>query len=67
MGELKYRVVETDNLGGDYPSETFAGPLLSQADAHDVADIFNAASGERSLRFWKVVESSYRLQPGFEP
>lgn len=67
MSERNCRIVETDNFGRDHPDETFAGPLLSRAEAQEVADIFNAAVGERSSRFWKVVEARYVLQPGFEP
>jgi hypothetical protein len=63
----EFRVVETDNLGRDYPNETFASPLIiSQAQAERLADLFN----ERSIgsdRYWKVVEMPYDLQPGFEP
>lgn len=63
---MKFRIVETDNFGGDYPDERFAGPLLDEEDACRVADLFNAATNERAARFWKVVPDGYRLLPGFE-
>lgn len=64
---MKYCVVETDNFGGDYPNESFAGPSLTEEDAKRVADIFNNAVGPRYDRYWKVVPVGYKLQPGFEP
>lgn len=64
---MKFRIVETDNFDGDYPGESFAGPPLEEADARRVADVFNAATGESSRRFWKVEPVGYRLQSGFEP
>lgn len=62
-----FRVVETDNFGRDYPNESFAGPRMSREDANRVADIFNAAAGNKHPRFWKVEPVTYRLQPGFAP
>ena len=62
-----FRVVETDNFGGDYPNESFAGPCLSREDAVRVADIFNHATHATHPRFWKVEPSDYKLQPGFKP
>ena len=62
-----YRVVETDNFGGDYPNESFAGPPLSRKDADRVADIFNSATPASHPRVWKVEPETYTLQPGFEP
>jgi hypothetical protein len=63
----KFAVVETDNFGGDYPNETFAGPMLTEEEATKVADIFNNATHENHSRFWKVVKFPYKLLPGFEP
>lgn len=65
-----YRVVETDNLGGDYPNEKFASPYtLSEKNAQALADLFNSfwCNDDYATRYWKVVEDGYELQPGFEP
>ena len=63
-----FRVVETDNFGGDYPDESFAGPPVSKATAELVAAAFNReAGGDNARRFWKVEPQGYQLQPGFEP
>lgn len=62
-----FRVVETDNFGGDYPDESFAGPPLAEDEARLVADAFNRASGPDARRFWKVEREGYKLLPGFEP
>lgn len=62
-----YRVVETDNFGGDYPNESFAGPSLTSKDAERVAAIFNKSTPWNGPRFWKVEPRTYTLQPGFEP
>lgn len=66
-GEKVFRVVETDNFGGDYPDESFAGHPMTKEDAERVAEIFNAAVWENYPRFWRVVEEPYKLVPGFEP
>ena len=64
----KWRVVDTDNFGGDYPNERFVGePFPSEAEARAVADAENAKRGEHSSRYWMVVQDGYVLQPGFEP
>lgn len=64
-----YRVVETDNFCGDYPNESFHGPVMTKDAAEQVAEIFNKESGADlgGDRFYKVVEETYKLQPGFEP
>jgi len=63
-----WRIVETDNYCGDYPNESFEGPVFqSFARAEMVADLMNEEGGKSSLRFYKVVSSSYELAPGFEP
>jgi len=66
----KWRIVETDNFGGDYPDESFVGPpFQSQAVAQKIADLINGefAHDSHKPRYWKVVEGDYKLQPGFEP
>lgn len=71
MGLLMfYKIVETDNFGGDYPDEKFVTlPLLSQSDACTIAGSINAClcDTDDAPRYWKVVENGYVLQPGFEP
>lgn len=64
---MKFRIVETDNSGGDYPGESFSGPAMDEGAARQVADLFNAATGEHHDRFWKVVPVGYKLKPAFEP
>lgn len=61
-----YKVVETDNYGGDYPNEKFAlSYSLTKHAANDIADAINKHMCGR--RYWKVVKSDYTLQQGFEP
>lgn len=67
MTHRRFRIVETDNFGGDYPNESFHGPHMKYDECETVADIFNAAHGPDGSRFYKVVHDSYKLQPGFEP
>ena len=64
-----YRVVETDNFGGDYPDESFSSPSLRRKDsAEKIAAVLNEEwGGPDAPRFYKVVEMPYNLQPGFEP
>jgi hypothetical protein len=65
-----FKIVNTDNFGGDYPDETFL-PLLfyTEDSARRVANAINKelCSDDHALRFWKVVDSDYQLVPGFEP
>lgn len=65
-----YRIVETDNFGGDYPDEKFVGlPLLSKLEAEAIAEAINKTlcNHDDSDRYWKVVKNGYELQPGFTP
>jgi hypothetical protein len=65
---VTYRVVNTDNFGGDYPNEQFVGPEYATEDeAQKAADELNGPYPEHSSRYHKVVEMPYELQPGFEP
>lgn len=66
---MTYRIVETDNFGGDYPDESFVNidPIYKKEDAEAIAKAINAAFPEDHRRYWKVVEDSYELVPGFEP
>lgn len=63
-----YRIVNTDNFGGDYPDEKFVGDeYTTEAEAELVAAKMNGPYPEYSSRYFKVVEMPYELQPGFEP
>jgi hypothetical protein len=66
-----FRIVETDNHGGDYPDEKFVNiPVLaSETEAQEIADAINKhlCKNDYANRYWKVVPSDYHLQPGFEP
>lgn len=65
-----YKIVETDNFGGDYPDEKFINiPLCTKEEAGQIADAINKVFCDNGYapRYWKVVESNYKLQPGFEP
>ena len=60
------RVVNTDNFGGDYPDEKFCSGSLSPEAAKKLADKMNGPV-EHTSRYFKVVDDTYVLQPGFEP
>ena len=65
------KIVETDNHGSDYPNEKFVN-VPSHPDEEKMQDIANAinyvfCNSNSATRYWKVVEDSYQLQPGFEP
>ena len=66
-----WRVIDTDNFGGDYPNEKFiVSGIRWERDAKTIADALNKKSGEHASRFYRVVphvEIQYKLQPGFEP
>jgi hypothetical protein len=64
-----FRIVETDNFGGDYPDEKFVNlPVTTEAKAQVVAKAINSIfGGDDAPRYWKVVPTDYKLQPGFEP
>ncbi len=63
-----YRIVNTDNFGGDYPNETFVEQdFLTKFEAQEIADGLNAYFGPNAPRYYKVVEMPYELAPGFEP
>lgn len=64
---MTYRIVDTDNFGGDYPNEKFVGgPFESKNEAQQKADELNVG-GNHAQRYYMVVEEPYKLQPGFEP
>jgi hypothetical protein len=73
-----YRLVNTDNFGGDYPNERWVetedenGPLPLEFATKDAARVHadtlnDAFSGNNAPRYFKVVKMPYELQPGFEP
>lgn len=63
-----YRVVNTDNFGGDYPNEYFESAPLRSRDAHELAQHLNLHDGDvNSPRFHKVERADYTLIGGFEP
>ena len=67
---MTYRIVETDNYGGDYPDESFVEnlPVLYEREqAQTIANAINSVVPVSHSRYWKVVEMPYTLQPGFEP
>ena len=67
---MTYRIVETDNYGGDYPDESFVEnlPVLYEREqAQTIANAINSVVPHTHSRYWKVVEIPYTLQPGFEP
>lgn len=66
---MYYKIVETDNYGGDYPDEKFVEnlPILTKENAELIAEAINKTIPASNARYWKVVDSNYVLQPGFEP
>ena len=62
------RIIETDNLGGDYPDERFLNlPPMTNEHAQLVAEAINGGFHEHATRYWMVVDNDYVPQPGFEP
>ncbi len=63
---MPYRIVNTDNYGGDYPNESFVGDSFEIWEAaQKLADELNIY--DHNPRYFKVVELPYELKPGFEP
>lgn len=62
-------IMHTDNFGGDYPDEKFVTelPRLPKEKLQEICDLINLALPEDASRYYKVVDSRYKLQPGFEP
>jgi hypothetical protein len=65
--KLTYRIVETDNLGRDYPDESFKCFGIPTKEMAEV--ICKAINDQYSSSFrWNiVVDSNYKLAPKFEP
>ena len=63
-----YKIIETDNFGGDYPDEKFVNvPAMEQGKADLVAQAINIAFPSDFPRYWRAVPEGYTLQPGFTP
>ncbi|MCP4377694.1 MAG: hypothetical protein GY794_16150 [bacterium] len=69
MNWTEYRIIETDNFGGDYPDEKFINVIpVNLEHAEAIAKAINSAPGADTCpRYWRVVELPYELQPGFTP
>lgn len=66
---MYWKIIDTDNFGGDYPNERFVEPLplMSEKQADMLCYLINSFTRENNNRFWKAVPTDYKLQPGFEP
>lgn len=67
---MRYKIVETDNFGGEYPNEKFVNlPATTHANALHIAEAINKAfnAGGTASRYWMVRAEDYKLKPGFEP
>lgn len=63
---MSWKIVDTDNFGSDYPNETvIADSIVNKDCAEIMAKALN--SDTEHSRYYKVVDESYVLQPGFEP
>lgn len=70
MSITRYKIVEGDNWGGDYPDEKFVNlPATTLEKAEAIAKAINAAFNPygHDNRYWQVRPEDYKLQPGFEP
>ncbi|UKL14737.1 hypothetical protein C121_4 [Stenotrophomonas phage C121] len=67
---VRYRIVNTDNHGSDYPDERWAieHRFHSKLKAEAVAAVLQEdIGGDDASRYFMVVEDGYKLRPGFEP
>jgi hypothetical protein len=73
-----FKIVNTDNFGGDYPDEAVLGTmdadgkfrpkLVSARRAKDIADVLNLENiGDCAPRYWAVRTDDYELRGPFEP
>lgn len=62
----QYRIIETDNYGGDYPNESFHGPRMTFEDCEATVEIWNKSTGPNADRYYRTVPTDYKLQPGQE-
>lgn len=66
----RFKIVETDNFGGDYPNEKFVSlPTTTKEGAELIVKAINYVLNPDGMqsRHWKVVPEDYVLVPGFEP
>jgi len=63
------KIVRTDNIPDDYPSESFLNlPPLPEDCAKKIASAINdCCSGPLAPDYWKVVDNDYTLAEPFEP
>ena len=65
------RIIDTDNFCGDYPNEHFHLLPMPRVMAEKICNFINQQYylefGDRSSRYFRVVENDYKLQPGFTP
>jgi hypothetical protein len=72
-GTVTFQIIETDNFGGDYPDEKvvasgFPDRAMADAACKAVNDHYiKVVAGMDGPRFYKVEDSNYELQPGFQP
>lgn len=74
-----FKIVETDNFGGDYPDEHVLSFVDSEGNASDMlfvraveaesicAKLNEYKSGTHRPRYYQVRDKDYVLQPGFTP
>ena len=69
MANNIWKIIHTDNFGGDYPNEKFVTelPTMNKEAAQRIAAAINLEIPADGSRFYKAVPMNYRLQPGFEP
>lgn len=61
------KIIETNNLCGDYPDEKVVASGVPERFALTMCDALNEKfSGETATRFYKVEQDDYVLAPGFE-
>ena len=59
---MLYRIVETDNFGGDYPNESFLNiGALNWEHSKAIAKAINDGFGPNYPRYWQVVPDDYAL------
>jgi hypothetical protein len=57
------KIMETDNLGRDYPDEKFLNiPSVELEHAKKIAAAINAAFSSGYQRYWMVVKDDYQIK-----
>ena len=64
-----YRIIDTDNFGGDCPAETVVASGITYKPYADLMcdALVKKYSENGGRRLYLVVEDDYELKPGFEP